>query len=180
MAKRRVEWIGVISPLQDDRIVYRKMQRMYNDDEEVLLEAVADLVSPLIRQHASTARVKGRPDGYSKTYQWGPFHFVCEMEEIDADRLFANDPDEHEFRDLDNPAHDDRQPVVPWQYINKMLHRIMQEAANGPGIVKKGERVARTDREAERMLQQWATDRVDEAKDRGVVLDPRTLRIQRP
>lgn len=178
MSPRRIEWIGVRSPLQDDRIAYRKMAGLYSDKEDVLLEAVADLVAPLIRQPGSTARVVGIRQGLSKDYKWGPKRFILDMPDIDADRLFTF-PDEYEWRDLENPEHDNRRPVVPWQYINKMLWRIMQEAANGPGLVLKGQRVAHGNREAEALLRQWQTDRIDEAKDRGFKVDPQTLRIHR-
>ncbi len=176
---RRIEWIGVRSPLQDERIVYRKIHHLYTDDEEVLLEAIAGLLAPLIRQYGSTARAKGKVDGYSKEYLWGPRHFVQEMPDIDADRLFRQDPDEYEYRDLGESAHDAREPVVPWSYITASLNRIMIEAANGPEVVLKGQRVAHTDLDAARLVEQWQTDRFDQARDHGLKVDPQTMRISR-
>ena len=113
---RQVEWIGVKSPLQDPRITMRKIRGMYTDEEEILLEAVATIVGPLTRQYKSTARALGRAHGFSKDYLWGPRWFVVDMEDIDADRLFAMEDTEFEFRDHGNPAHDTRTPVVPWMY----------------------------------------------------------------
>lgn len=173
MPKRRVEWIGVKSPLQDDRISLRKMLGLYTNDEEVLLESVAIMVAPLIRQHLSTAREKTERDGYSHTYLWGPRWYVCEMEDIDADRLFKHDPDEYEFRDLDNPDHDERQPIVPWPLINKMLYRIMQEARNGPGVVLASEVTTANRQEADRILDQWAQERQERVAERGLIVPHR-------
>lgn len=168
--RRAIEWIGVRSPMQDERITHRKIMGLYSDKEEVLLEAVAKLVSPLIRQPGSTARGKGPADGYSEHMVWGPRYFVYEMLDVDADRLFKHDPDEYEFRDLNNPDHDDRKPIVPWPYINSALYRIIQEAENGPNVVLKGQRIAKNDYEVSKFLTEWEQDRIDEAKDRGVKL----------
>lgn len=175
---RRVEWIGVTSPREDMRVTMREIHGLYTDLEEVTLEAVAQLVAPLIRQQGHTMRGRGVAEGLSKDYWWGPKHFICEMEDIDADRLFTH-PDEYEWRDLDNPDHDDRVPVVPWPWVTQVLWRIMQEAQNGPGVYLKGTKTARNDRQVERLVDQWVVDRIDQAKDRGLKLDE-NLRLVRP
>lgn len=139
MKVHRISWIGVKSPLEDDRIVYRKLIGAYTPDEVETLEAVAEIVSPLIVQEGHTGRLLGPRQGLSRTYQWGPRPgtFVQDVAEVDVDRLFAM-PDGAEFRDLDNPEHDERKPEVPWHYVDAVLHRILMQAHNGPGVFLTG------------------------------------------
>jgi hypothetical protein len=118
--------------LQDDRIIYRKLIGKYNPDELALLEAVAKILAPMIRQYGKTVRSKGPKDGYSQPYRWGSKNFMCDMAEIDVDRLFHHDPDEGEFRDHDNPAHDNRVASIPETLVKYQLHKILTEAWNGP------------------------------------------------
>lgn len=137
---RRVEWIGVKSPKDDEMIRFRMSAGLYTPDQERSIRLSDSLTKPLIRVWGTTIRRKGPRSaaGYSKHYEWGPRHFVCKMEDIDADRMFSMDPDEHEFRDLDNPDHDDRVPIVPWKFITQRLYDIMREAENGPQLVRVG------------------------------------------
>lgn len=180
-ATRQVEWIGVMSPLQSERVTMRKILHLYSDQDEVDLEALADFLSPLIRQPGSTARAKGMADGLSQDYQWGPRHYVLTMQDIDADRLFNHHPDEYEFRDRDNPAHDERTPIVPWEYLKANVFRILEEARNGPGVVLVNERSATTDRQAMDLIEGWKVEREGKAVDRGFTLDKdlRLIRAQR-
>lgn len=160
MAKHRVEWIGAKSPLEDDTIAFRKMVGFYTSDIEVALEAIANAISGLIRQSGSTIRAKGPSDGLSKHYRWGPRNFVCEVEEIDVKRLFDH-PDEDEFRDLDNPDHDNRTPQVPWYFLTAKIEAIIREAENGPKLVLAAKSNAQNSSQADEMLRKYQDRRGD-------------------
>lgn len=157
---RRVEWIGCKGPKDDDMIRFRLSAGLYTEEEARQINAAEVLIKPMIRQYGSTRRVKTKDDvaGYSKEYVWGEFNFVVEMEDIDADRMFSKDPDEAQFRDLDNPDHDDRVPVVPWTYVTKKLWDIMEAAKNGPQLVQVGVQNAGTSRQVSQIL-----SKIDEA-----------------
>lgn len=136
MKTHRVQWIGVKSPKEDDRVVYRILMGLYNDDELETLDAVAEIVSPLIVQEEHTGRILNeRNAGLSKSYQWGPRRgtFVQDVDEIDVARIFAL-ADQAEFRDLENPDHDHRTPEVPWHYVDQVIYKILTEAHNGPDV----------------------------------------------
>lgn len=165
---RRVEWIGAKTPLSDPMINYRKMINAYTAEEESMLEAVTLLVLPLVRVYGTTSRVKGTADGYSQQYKWGPRNFVVEMTDSDAKRMFELDPDGAEFRDLDRDDHAGREPEVPWVYITKAMHRIMQEAANGPRLVKVGEETAANNKQIDTAMAK-ALERKEEIADRHAV-----------
>ena len=132
MKTYRVEWIGAKSPLDDDKTTYLKITNRLNPEEIGLLEAVADMIAPLIRQYGRTVRVKGPSVGYSKTYRWGSRNFFQDMTERDMTFLFKHDRDQAEFRNHDDPAHDDRVPVVPQLLVDRYLYDILAKVSAGP------------------------------------------------
>lgn len=160
----RVEWIGARSPLEDDTISFKKMIGFYTDDIELALEAISNAVSPLIRQYGSTVRKKGPADGLSKHYQWGPRAFICDVDEIDVERLFKH-PDHDEFRDLDNPDHDDRRPEIPWYFLTAKIEQVIREAENGPKLVLASRNTAMNDAQADSLIRKYQ-DRRGEAEER--------------
>lgn len=133
----RIEWIGAASPQADDRVVYRKIMQMYTPLEEAALDRVSSAVKNLIRTDQKTARRIRVQDGFTKDYLFGhrPGTYVQEMEDEDVLHLFSPTyPDGPEFKNLDDPAHADRVPIVPWAYIDKIVYNILKDAAAGPII----------------------------------------------
>lgn len=139
VATCRVEWIGVRSPKDDARVMYRKLNNLLNPDQLARIEAISQLVLPMIRHGRRHGRLLTTRMGYSRTYAFGPgsHPFVHEMTEADAKRLFIS-PDEAEFRNLDNPDHDDRVPVVPVHFFDKVMRDLWLEIENGPGVALVG------------------------------------------
>jgi hypothetical protein len=136
MGYQRIEWIGAASPLADDRVVFRKITGVYTPEQLDILEEASKLITPLIRQDGSTARLLTPKMGFSQDYLFGPRPgtYVQDMKDEDVKHLFNNLPDEPEFRNLDNPEHIHRVPIVPWAYVDKILYDILRGAAAGPVV----------------------------------------------
>lgn len=137
MKTYRVEWIGAASPQADDRVVYRKLMGLYTQEQQDLLDQATKKIIPLIRQDGTTQRVLSERAGFSRRYVFGFRRgtFVQEMTEEDVKHLFSERyPDGPEFKNLDDPAHADRVPIVPWAYIDKIIYDILREASTGPII----------------------------------------------
>lgn len=135
MGTKRIEWIGVMSPQADDRVVYRKIMRKYTPQQEAALDLVSSNIKTLIRTDMKTARRLRAQDGFTRDYLFGHRRgtYVQEMDDEDVRYLFSDDyPDGHEFKNLDDPAHEGRVPIVPWAYVNRMIYDILKEAATGP------------------------------------------------
>lgn len=131
----RIEWIGAASPQADDRVVYRKIMGMYTQEQQDLLDQATERIIPLIRQDGSTQRVLSPRSGFSRRYVFGYRRgtFVQEMAEEDVKHLFSDKyPDGPEFKNLDDPSHADRKPIVPWAFVDRIIYDILREAAAGP------------------------------------------------
>lgn len=132
----RVEWIGVASPQSDDRVVYRKLMRLYTQEQLDAMDIMSKAIEPLMRAEWSTARLLTPAMGFSREYQFGPRPdtYVREMLDEDVRYMFEVWPDQHEFKNLDDASHADRVPIVPWSYMNKIIYDILKDAAAGPLI----------------------------------------------
>lgn len=141
----RVEWIGVRSPFDDDQMWFRKTTNKLPKDVEDELVAISELITPLIRTPYKTSRRMTEREGFSKEYLWDyrRNRYICEMTELDAERLFKAG-DEAEFRNLDDPAHDDRTAVVPERFMTEMLRRYVMGVKNGPLVVVTGRQARAT------------------------------------
>lgn len=138
MGTQRIEWIGAASPQADDRVVYRKLMRMYTPVEQAALDNASKKVETLIRTDGKTRRRLRVQDGFTRDYVFGhrPGTYVQEMADEDVRHLFsATYPDGPEFKNLDDPTHADRVPIVPWAFVDKMVYDILRQAASGPLVV---------------------------------------------
>lgn len=132
-----IEWIGVKSPTTDEVVDYLKLVGYYTPLQESTLDAVNILLAPRIRQAGTRIRellaehLPGGTSGLSQSYRWGPHRpmYVQRVTENDA-RVILSCSNEYEFRNLDDPAHDNRVPIVPPEFINDVLHRILVQAQN--------------------------------------------------
>lgn len=132
---RRVEWIGARSPMSDNRVIYRKIMGLYEPDMLAALENASKAMAPLVRVQGTTARLLSTKMGYSREYKFGSRKgtYIQEMSVDDAKHLFdERNPDRFEFRDLDNPEHDDREPIVPWAYVDRLVYAALKDAVAGP------------------------------------------------
>lgn len=137
MGTKRIEWIGVASPQADDRVVYRKLMHLYTEQQQAALDRMSSMTKTLIRTDMKTARGLRKQDGFTRDYRFGhrPGTYVQEMADEDVKYLFSDEyPDGPEFKNLDDPAHADRVPIVPWSYMDKIIYDILREAAGGPII----------------------------------------------
>ncbi len=101
---RDIRWIGDPSPLEDPtiraalaagRVPPRDLLAIRFFENQQRISVVAG-VSEL---------TLGPQHGFRRTYRFGPQNFVVTMEDADADRLFANEWDRWQFRDVtDVPA----------------------------------------------------------------------------
>lgn len=137
MGTSRVEWIGAASPQADDRVVYRKLMRLYTQEQLNALDDASAKIQTIIRQDGKTARKLTTRYGFTRDYLFGHRRgtFVQDMDADDVKHLFSDEyPDSAEFKNLDDPAHEHRVPIVPWAYIDKLIYDILRQAASGPII----------------------------------------------
>lgn len=135
MGTSRIEWIGAASPQADDRVVYRKLMRLYTPVQQAALDRASSNIKTLIRTDGKTARKLSTRSGFSRDYLFGGRgrSYIQEMADEDVRLLFSEEyPDGSEFKNLDDPAHEGRVPIVPWAYIDRMIYDILKEAASGP------------------------------------------------
>lgn len=129
---RRIEWIGVRLPQDDDDVALARISHRYNEWELATLEALAIVLAPRIRQDGSRVRELGpkHVDGLSKTYRWGldVASYTQSMGDGDAD-LILGCVNGYEFRDADRDP--DRRPVVPPEMWDQTLHNIVRAATSG-------------------------------------------------
>ena len=110
---------------------------MYTEQQQDALDRLSSLTKNLIRTDMKTARRLVKKDGFTRDYLFGhlPGTYVQEMADEDVKHLFSDDyPDGPEFKNLDDPAHADRVPIVPWTYMDRIIYDILREAASGPII----------------------------------------------
>lgn len=129
-----LEWIGVSTPSQNDYVSWMKLTKQYTKIENDTLEAVAVLLRPRIVSVGTTRRTlrsdaTGGTIGLSETYKFGYAKgtFVQRVKENDA-RLILASPDGLEFRNNDDPAHANRVPVVPPQFMTTVVASILASA----------------------------------------------------
>lgn len=135
MGTSRIEWIGAASPQADDRVVYRKLMRLYTQEEQDALDNASAKISAIIRVDGKVRRRLEAKYGFTQDYLFGhtPGTYVQDMDDEDVRHLFSDRfPDGLEFKNHDDPAHAERVPIVPWNYITRMVYDILRKAASGP------------------------------------------------
>lgn len=108
---------------------------LYTEQQEEALNRMSSMVKNLIRTDMKTARKLRKSDGFTRDYLFGhrPGTYVQEMDDEDVKYLFSDSyPDGPEFKNLDDPSHAGRVPIVPWSYMDRIIYDILKEAANGP------------------------------------------------
>jgi hypothetical protein len=134
---QRIEWIGVKTLSMDERVSFLSLTQKFNELEQATIEAMGIILAPRIRSDGTRERLlrgdaAGGKLGLSKSYKWGPHagSYVQTVNDNDA-RIILSCADEYEFKNLDDPAHDGREPIIPPGMIDEVVRKILATASRG-------------------------------------------------
>ncbi len=134
--RHRVEWIGYITPMDLDTIHYLIRRRALPYDQVDAVRRDTAKYQMLRRADGFNTRIIGASWGLPKghRYQWGP-HRGSYVQEVLLDDLaqMKKSHDWAEFRDLDDPAEMNKQPVLP-MHLLPATRRAIDRAMRHPPV----------------------------------------------